>query len=251
MTVLARCTIWIRCVYLHMSHLCDMRKSLEKTLSVAWNGTRMALTSPYICPLCSASSKHGLEMTVKQLLSRKVCQIGSTNFSRESRQTKSSSQPKVLSLILESCSKTALSNSWRRSNSWSSIVSWISSPASVVKIRCKTIDLSSLHCELVIDMLSAVVSSWLGSVHLSSSLKVLRLTTTRLTCLIVTDWRRHNCTGSCHSPFTWYYCVVLSSRPPGICFFGCLDCHARIGSRDGQCLTPLKMHWLQHVGGVG
>ena len=84
-------------------------------------------------------------MTVKQLLSRKVCQIGPTNFCCESRQTKQiTAKSAALSYLGE--------------------------------FRCKTIDLSLLHCELVIDLLSAVMaySSWLGSVHLSSSPKVLR-----------------------------------------------------------------------------
>ena len=40
----------------------------------------MALASPFTCPLCSASAKHGRAMTVKQLSSRRVLHIGSTNL---------------------------------------------------------------------------------------------------------------------------------------------------------------------------
>ena len=153
---------------------------------MAWKGTRIALALPCNCPLCSAVSTHEPTMTMKQLQSRKVCHIGSTNLCCELRQTKSSSQQNVLlSPISGSCSNTAFSNSWRRSNSWSSIVSWVSSPANVANIKQMVIDLSSLHCEVDTEMWSAITvkSSLRSNAHLFSSQKVLRQTSIRLTFL--------------------------------------------------------------------
>ena len=93
-TVLERCTIWRRWQFRHAASpmmrtpasTCTCRtsvmyeKACGRILSVVRYGTRMALASPFICPLCSASAKHGHEMTVKQLLFRRVFHIGSTNF---------------------------------------------------------------------------------------------------------------------------------------------------------------------------
>ena len=79
-----------------------------------------------ICPLCSASSK--------------CC---------ESRQTKSSSQPKVL---LSYLGELLQNFEFLELDSQLAFLS-----ASVVRIRCKTIDLS-LHCKLVNDPLSAVMA---------------------------------------------------------------------------------------------
>ena len=88
--------------------------------------------------------------------------MGSTNFCCELRQTKSSSQQKVLLVPSSgSCSSTAFSNS---------IVSWASSPASVVKVRWMTIDLSSLHCEVDTDIWSA--SMVVNSAPLSQRLRI-------------------------------------------------------------------------------
>ena len=136
-------------INLHMPPLSDVSKSLwqacGRTLSVVRSGTRMAVASPFFnCPLCSASSKQGHEMTVKTIVVSQGAPHRVCEFSCVSRQTKPNEQPNaLLSPSLGSCTKTAFSNSWRRSFC-SSSVSWISSPANVVRTRCKTIALSSL-----------------------------------------------------------------------------------------------------------
>ena len=134
-------------------------KACGKIRSESLNGTCRALASPCICPLCSACSKQGLTTTVKQLQSRNVCQIGSTSFCCELRQTNLSSHPKVLlSPFTGSCSMTASSNSCSRSNYLISIVGWASSPANVVKTKCMVSALSSLHCEVDTEIWSAIMA---------------------------------------------------------------------------------------------
>ena len=117
--------------------------------SMPLDGTLIALTLLLNCPLCSAWAKHWRTIRLKQLFSRKVSQIGSAKIFRVSLWTKSSSRPKVLhSPMCRRFSRTAFWNSLSLSNSCNSIDSWISSPAKVIRARCKTIDRSSLTSEL-------------------------------------------------------------------------------------------------------
>ena len=135
----------------HAVPLQDARKLVGIFCRWLERGTRRALISPCICPLCSAFSAQGLTTTVKQLQSLRVCQVESTT-SVASHGRQSPAHSRVLLVPSSgSCSSTAFSNS----HSCRSIMSWASSPTSVVKIRWMTIDLSSLHCEVDTDMWSA------------------------------------------------------------------------------------------------
>ena len=80
-----------------MPKLRNIREGLRQNsvCGVIWGPNGFSIT--FHLSLISASAKHGHEMTVKQLLFRRVLfHIGSSNFRLVSRQTKSSSQPNVL-----------------------------------------------------------------------------------------------------------------------------------------------------------
>ena len=101
-----------------------------KTRSMPLDGTLIALTLLFNCPLCSAWAIHWRTIRLNRLFSRRVSQMGSAKIFRVSLCTKSSSHPKVLhSPMYGSFSRTAFSNSLSLSDSCSSIDSWISSPA--------------------------------------------------------------------------------------------------------------------------
>ena len=125
------------------SEICE--KACGTTRSVPLDGTQIALTLLLNCPLCSAWAIHWRTIRLKRLFSRRVSQIGSAKIFRVSFCTKSSSHPKVLhSPMYGRFSRTAFSDSLSLSNSSSSIASWISSPAKVVRIRCRTLQRAAL-----------------------------------------------------------------------------------------------------------
>ena len=61
--------------------------------------------------------------------------------------------------MVGSCSRTAVSNSSSRSNSWRSTTTWCSSPARVVNRRCTTNCRSLLTSELVCDSMSLCMAA--------------------------------------------------------------------------------------------
>ena len=143
------------------------------------------------------------------------------------------------------------------------IVSWASSPASVVKIKCIVIDLSSLHCEVDTEMWSAIMASspLPSSIHLSSSLKVLRQPTACRNFLTAANncEHVHNVGGK-----TTARAAIRVLTPSAIALFylpnpyrmrafGCPACSVRIDSKSLQGWsvpdTP-RMHWPLLVGGV-
>ena len=109
-----------------ISEMCEKAWGSARSLSSA--GTEMALALCRSCPLCSACIKHWRTTRLKQLHSCRVSQMGSARIPCALMLTNSSSHPKVLCLPMSGrLSITAFSNSLRRSNSCSSIGSWISS----------------------------------------------------------------------------------------------------------------------------
>ena len=96
------------------SEICE--NACGKTRSMPLDGTRIALTLLFNCPLCSAWAIHWRTIRLKQLFSRRVSQIGSAKIFRVSSCTKSSSHPKVLhSPMRGRFSRTAFSNSVKSS----------------------------------------------------------------------------------------------------------------------------------------
>ena len=125
----------VTCVYLRMPYPCKMRERLWVDSVTGLKGDSKSFGFSVHLPLmfsilCARAHHDRKTIAVPQGLP-----MGSTNFCCESRQTKSSSQQKVLLVPSSgSCSSTAFSNSRRPSYSCRSTMSWASSPASVVKI---------------------------------------------------------------------------------------------------------------------
>ena len=88
---------------------------------------------------CRTLQKLNFERTVERLQSLRVSQMGFVRVWPVSLWTKASSLPKVLCPPMAgSCSRTAVSNSSSRSNSWRSMITWSSSPDRVVNRSCNT-----------------------------------------------------------------------------------------------------------------
>ena len=139
-----RCLISLECV-----------KAWGSTCPERVTGTRIAFAFFLIWPLCSAREQHWRTTIWKRLQSLRVSHTGFRRSCPVSRRTKVSSQPNALfPPVVGSCSRTAVSNSSSRSNSWRSTMTWYSSPESEVNWRWTTSWRSLLTSELVCDSMS-------------------------------------------------------------------------------------------------
>ena len=121
-------------------------KAWGSTRPVRMGGTRIALALLFSCPLCSAWLKPCRTTRLKRLQSLRVSQIGFARISPVSLWTKASSLPKVLCPpMVGSCSRTAVSNSSNRSNSWRWMTICISSQKG---LSAGVATLTGVHCWL-------------------------------------------------------------------------------------------------------